>query len=118
MIERLKDKRVWAGVGLVLAGLFGGQQLNLGASTASAEFSVTNQFLGYVNKPDITNIAPNYLVVGSQNVISTDGNTVALRGGYTIDGATSTDESPIRSSYDWLRHTWDQRHIKFSSSPS
>lgn len=88
----------------------------LGAATSRGDFQITSQFLGYVNKADITNIPPGYLVSGSQNVISTDGNTVALRGGYTVDGTTFTDESPVLSSYDWLRHTGDEGHVRFGSS--
>lgn len=62
-----------------------------------------SQFLGYENKRDITNQQPGVLISGSRNVVSTDGDTVAIRQGYTEFGAEQNDLFPIESSYEWQK---------------
>lgn len=57
-----------------------------------AKFQVVSQFLGYRNKQDETNLPPGHLISGAQNVVSTDGATVAIRQGYTLDGSNLTDD--------------------------
>lgn len=65
------------------------------------EFKIVSQFRGYSNKQDITNLGDGYLVEGSQNVISTDGNTIAVRDGFTLDGSSNSALTPIRRSFEW-----------------
>ena len=57
---------------------------------------------GYINKKDITNVDPRFLVPGSQNVLIVDSDIIKVREGYTVDGTASTDLYPIISSYDWI----------------
>lgn len=65
------------------------------------QFKIISQFKGYSNKQDITNLGDGFLVSGSQNVISTDGNTIAVRGGFTRDGAANSALTPILRSFEW-----------------
>jgi len=69
-------------------------------------FNITNlrSFRGYINKHDITNIGDNFLVEGSQNVLSTDDGRIKIREGYTLDGAANSNPTPIESSFDWTTH--------------
>lgn len=72
---------------------------------AQKKFSTTDRFGGYRTKTDETNLESNgFLVSGSQNVVSTDGDTVAIRGGYTIYGRAKTGNYPIQGSYEWKTH--------------
>ena len=72
---------------------------------AQNNFSIANKFGGYRTKADETNMdADGYLVSGSQNVVSTDGDTVAIRGGYTMKGSAGSGINPIESSYEWYTH--------------
>jgi len=71
-------------------------------------FILTSKFYGYENKRDITNMPAGYLVTGSQNVISTDGDRIAVRKGYTLDGLAATGTDPIRSSYEWYTNRGTQ----------
>lgn len=66
------------------------------------KYSLVEQFKGYVNKVDQTKLGPGYLVSGSQDVVSTDGETIAQRQGYTLDGAANTALTPITWSTEWL----------------
>lgn len=65
------------------------------------EYQIVSEFNGYRNKRDITNLGPGYLVSGSQNVLSTDGDTIALRKGYELYGATNSALTPISWSFEW-----------------
>ncbi len=65
------------------------------------DFKLISEFKGYVHKRDKTNIEPGYLVDGSQNVLSTDGERIKVREGYTLDGAANAALTPIESSYEW-----------------
>lgn len=68
------------------------------------QFQLVTQFSGYQHKRDVTNMAPGVLVVGSQNVLSTDGDRIASRKGYTLTGAANASLYPIVSSYEWMTH--------------
>lgn len=72
---------------------------------AQNNFTITNKFQGYRSKADETNMeGSGFLVSGSQNVVSTDGDTVAIRGGYTLFGQAGSGNNKIRSSYEWFTH--------------
>lgn len=67
------------------------------------EVQNVSQFLGYENKRDITNQRPGVLIVGSRNVVSTDGDTIAIREGYTELGVENDALTPVKSSFEWLK---------------
>lgn len=76
------------------------------ASNANAQneedvFQTTQNFAGYVSKPDITAIGPNYLVKGSKNVLIDFANRIRSRNGYTLYGAANTGGSYMQGSYEW-----------------
>lgn len=65
-------------------------------------FQVTKGFKSYVSKPEITDLAPNYLVKGSKNVLVDYANRIISRLGYTLFGAAAADgTSGIKGSFDW-----------------
>lgn len=78
----------------------------------SEKYALVNDVSGYMAKPDQTNIAPGIMVEGSQNVLTNDGERIAVRDGYTLDGQANAALTPIKSSYDWLRHAGDFRHLR------
>lgn len=65
------------------------------------EYVVVDQFKGYISKPDITNIGPGYLVVGSKNVSINTSSRLEFDKGYKLDGALSSVVAPITSSFDY-----------------
>lgn len=65
-------------------------------------FQIRSQFGGYVNKRDKTNLPPGFLIAGSKNVISTDGDLVGIRKGYTVLGDENSDLYNIEGSYEWV----------------
>ena len=69
---------------------------------ASRNFQLTSEFKGYRSKRDKTNIPETgVLVSGSQNVVSTDGENIAIRQGYSLYGEAASGVIGIRSSYEW-----------------
>ena len=66
------------------------------------EYSLVISPKGYFNKREITNMEPNCLVVGSKNMIINDGDKVATRKGYTLDGSAGAVTNKINSSYDFI----------------
>lgn len=76
------------------------------------DFSLVSEFKGYRNKEDITNLPPGYLVVGSQNVLTTVANRIGVRKGYTLYGQSDRTAKGIVASMDWIRHTGDERHLR------
>lgn len=71
----------------------------------SREFSLQSLFkYGYRNKEDISNLPPETLVVGSQNVLTNAAELVGIRQGYALDGAAGTQNNyGIDSAYDFLQ---------------
>ena len=78
----------------------------------ATEFEIVKEFGGYRNKADITNIGPGFLVRSSRNVISTDGERISNRKGYTLDGQANATIGGIRSSNDWRNIRGDERHVR------
>lgn len=76
------------------------------------KFSIVDKFSGFQAKTDITNLPPGVLVAGSQNVLLNDGERVAVRQGFTLDGQANAALTPITSSYDWQRHLGNTRHVR------
>lgn len=67
---------------------------------------------GYRNREDITNLPPGILVVGSQNIIVNTSSRVQVREGYVLDGAISTINAGIVSSFDWQSKANGERHLR------
>jgi len=65
------------------------------------EYSLVIDPKGYINKREITNADPRFLVKGSKNVIINDGDKVASRLGYILDGQENTVKKGIDSSWDF-----------------
>ena len=87
---------------LVVSFLLG--SATLGAATlGAAEFpyQITSSIKGYVTKTDPTNLPPDYLVAGSQNIVINDQEKVESRAGYEIFGAASTTATAITSDFSW-----------------
>lgn len=84
------------------------------------EFELTKNFKGYREKTEETNLGEifsvedsagvvrsvraGFLVKGSQNVLFNDGERIAIRKGYTLDGDASTSLNPIEGSFEWDTH--------------
>jgi len=75
-------------------------------------FQLVTKFSGYKTKVDQTNTDPGVLVRGSQNVLVSDGDRVAPRKGYTLDGSTNVDLKPVISSTEWTNRYDDERPIR------
>lgn len=69
----------------------------------ASSFSIQNLFkYGYRNKEDVSNLPPNVLVVGSQNVLTNASELVGVRQGYTLDGSAGTqNDYGMDSAYDF-----------------
>lgn len=80
------------------------------------KFTIVDEYLGYANKKDITNIDPRYLVSPSQNVIINDGEKIASRPGYSLYGSASTDQYPIYSSFEWKTAIGYERALRVQNS--
>jgi len=78
----------------------------------SKKYLITSEFRGYRTKTDKTKLASGFLVDGSKNVLSTDGDNIKLRPGYTLFGQKNTDTTPIESSFDWDTNTAVERNLR------
>lgn len=76
------------------------------------KFDLVSEFKGYRHREDITNLLPGIMVPGSQNVLTNVSERVGIRKGYTLYGQANTTGGPILGSYDWRRHTGDERHLR------
>lgn len=70
----------------------------------SREFTLQSLFkYGYRNKEDISNLPPETLVVGSQNVLTNAAELVGIRQGYVLDGSAGSQNTyGVDSNYDFL----------------
>lgn len=68
------------------------------------EFDIQGLFrYGYRNKEDISNLPPETLIVGSQNVLTNASELVGIRQGYVLDGpAGNQNNYGVDSAYDFL----------------
>jgi len=66
-----------------------------------SKFTFIEKFFGYENKREETNQRPGVMISGSQNVVSTDGDTIAIRQGYSVVGTESSTLAGILGSIDW-----------------
>lgn len=84
----------------------------LGAAKSHEFNIVSNYKLGYRNREDVTNLPPGVLITGSQNVLTNVSERVQIRQGYALDGATSSVESAIMASFDWLTRGNGERNLR------
>lgn len=82
------------------------------SGTNASDFATVSEYLGFRNREDKTNLPPGYLVVGSQNVLTTTSGRVSIRKGYELDGQASSALAPILSSFDWIRYLGDERNVR------
>lgn len=83
------------------------------ARARSHEISIVDNFKhGYRNREDITNTMPGVLVVGSQDVLVNDASRVQARPGYIVDGATSSSNAAIKSSFEWNSKGNGARYVR------
>ena len=78
----------------------------------SKKYQIIEKFNGYRTKTDSTKLPAGYLVSGSQNVLSTDGENIKQREGYTLFGQASVSGKPIESSFDWQPNTGLERNLR------
>lgn len=69
------------------------------------DFKTISIFKSFIDKPDITNLDPRFLVSGSKNVLIDYANRIVSRLGYTLYGAANTGAGKIVSSYEWVTST-------------
>lgn len=82
-------------------------------ASKETEYNLVSEYkLGYRNREDITNLPSGVLVAGSQNVLTNVADRVAIRQGFTLDGQSSTNVGGFPASYDWQRHTGDERNLR------
>ncbi len=68
-------------------------------------FGLISRYSSYVSKPEITDLLPNFLVKGSQNVLIDYAQRVISRNGFTLYNQANTGKGPIKGSYDWQTST-------------
>lgn len=71
-------------------------------------FSVTDKFIGYRNKTDVTQEDRGVSVAGSQNCIIIDGRKIGIRPGFEYVGGRSTDRYGIQGGGSWKNSSGDQ----------
>lgn len=75
------------------------------------KFPLITEYVGYLNKKDITNCDPRALVAPSQNVIINDAEKVEIRKGYSLFTDADTSGVGINGSFDWTTNTNVERHL-------
>ena len=77
------------------------------------KYTLTEEFKGYVNKPEPTNIDSRYIVSGSKNVIVNVDGSIGSRKGTTVIATDITDEgTPVDTEKDWLTSRGDYFTLK------
>ena len=84
----------------------------------SKNYEIKNEFLGYRNREDQTNLDPRVMVHGSFNVLTNLSDRLSVRKGFTLYGTANTNQFGVIGSYDLLDKpgTIPERHIKAWSS--
>lgn len=75
-------------------------------------FGLITAFGGYVSKPEVTNITPNFLVPGSKNVMIDYANRVISRPGYTLYRQANNGGPGVAGSYEWETSTGSQFSLR------
>lgn len=79
-------------------------------------FAITSEFHGYRSREDVTNLPAGYLVPPSQNVIVNTAGLVQSSPGYTLDGQAGTSGNPILGSFDFIRGSFGNQHLRSGNS--
>ena len=81
-------------------------------ATGSIEkFDIITDPKGYINKREITNADPHFLVVESRNMLINDSDKVSTRQGYVKDGQARSVTKKTDSSVDW-ESKWGLKVVK------
>jgi len=75
-------------------------------------FGLVSLFAGYISKPEITALTPNYLVPGSKNVLIDYANRVISRNGYKLYNQKNTGAGAVKGSYEWNTSTGSQFSLR------
>ena len=75
-------------------------------------WKITDKIGSYHNKRDKSKLPAGVLVDGSKNVVSTDGDLITVRKGYTILGASSSATTRIEGSFEWDTSSGTQRALR------
>lgn len=80
----------------------------------ASEYALKSVFkYGYRNKEDPSNLPPNTMVIGSQNVLTNAAELVGTRQGYVLDGPAGTqNDFGIDSKYDFPVRTGTVRNLR------
>lgn len=76
------------------------------------EYKLTQQYLGYQSKKDITNVDVRFLAPGSQNVLINDGEKIVASPGYSLDGPSSSAAGGSNNKYDWTTSKNLERNLR------
>jgi hypothetical protein len=76
------------------------------------DFQLIDNPQGYRTKPDETNTTARVLIDGSKNTIVNDAERVEIRKGYELDGDAATENSAIKSAFNWLTSTGVERPMR------
>ena len=79
---------------------------------------VTDFSKGYRNREDITNLPPDVMVVGSQNVMTNTANRLGVVKGFVLDGPSSAVIAGISSSFDWTMNIGYERNLRSYLDPT
>ena len=72
------------------------------------KYTLTQEYKGYVNKPEPTNIDSRYIVAGSMNVIvNLDGSIGSRKGATEISTEITEEDTPIETEKDWFTSRGD-----------
>jgi hypothetical protein len=76
------------------------------------EYKLTQQYLGYQSKKDVTNVDVRFLAPGSQNVLINDGEKIVSSPGYSLDGPSSSASGGSNNKYDWVTSKNLERNLR------
>lgn len=76
------------------------------------DFKVTKGFESYVAKPEVTDLAPTFLVAPSRNVLIDYAKRVISRNGYKLFCQANTGDTGIKGSYEWDTSTGQQYSLR------
>lgn len=88
----------------------------MSAINENYEFSLVNEFGGYVSSRDKTNLASQMLVRGSKNVYKKTNGNIAVRPGKKLRGTVDATEAGITSSHEWKTSLGFERVLRVLSS--
>jgi hypothetical protein len=76
------------------------------------DYKLTQQYLGYQSKKDVTNVDVRFLAPGSQNVLINDGEKIVSSPGYSLDGPSSSASGGSNNKYDWVTSKNLERNLR------